>query len=431
MGRPPLPGDGRGMSHMALPDAVPAPDAPGRPEPATGRDELIDVVRAGSLVVVVAYHWLFTVVRWFDDGPHASNPIGSTRGLWLLTWVLQVMPLFFVVGGAVHAKSSDRGRTFVVRRLQRLVPPAAVLVGVVGGLGWIAGHAGVAWAPQAALLVLSPLWFLAVYALLVLLTPLARWAHGRWGEVVPVALLVAVALIDLLRFRFEVTWVGWLSWIAVFGFCHQVGFSWDRLRAASSRTVDCLLVGGLGAMVVLTNLGPYPRSTVGVPGEAISNMGPPTVVIAALCCLQVGLLLKVAPRLLAVATGRGRRVVTLLQRRSMALYLLHGPAVAIAYAAVTVVAGRPPETPDVAWWLSRPVWLLVPGAVCAGLFAAGRVLLPSASPSEVVPTMSGCSPTVPDGACPSAPPPSSVVDSAPSPPSWSSASSPSPASTSG
>ena len=103
---------------------------------------------------------------------------------------------------------------------------------MVGGLGWVAGQAGVAWAPQAALLVLSPLWFLAVYAVLVLLTPVARWAHGRWGEVVPVALLVAVALIDLLRFRFDVSWVGWLSWIAVFGFCHQVGFSWDRLRAA-------------------------------------------------------------------------------------------------------------------------------------------------------------------------------------------------------
>ncbi len=321
------------------------------------------------------------------------------------------------------------------------------LVAVVGGAGWLAGHLGVAWAPQAALLVLSPLWFLAVYALLVLLTPLARWAHGRWGEVVPVALLVAVALIDLLRFRFEVSWIGWLSWIAVFGFCHQVGFSWDRLRSASARAVDCLLVGGLGAMVVLTNLGPYPRSTVGVPGEPISNMGPPTVVIVALCCLQLGLLLKVAPRLLAFSAGSGRRAVALLQRRSMALYLLHGPAMAVAYAAVTVVAGRPPEEPDAVWWATRPVWLVVPAAVCVGLLAAGRVLRPSQStrpsaelldedprplsaPSgEAVPTMSGCSPTVPDGACPSGPPPSSAGGSGPSARSWSSAWSPSPAST--
>ena len=100
------------------PSAPPSP--PVEPAVAVGRDELIDIVRAGALGVVVVYHWVFTVVRWHADGPHASNPIGSTRGLWLATWVLQVMPLFFVVGGAVHAKATDRGSAFVRRRLGRL-----------------------------------------------------------------------------------------------------------------------------------------------------------------------------------------------------------------------------------------------------------------------------------------------------------------------
>ena len=40
------------------------------------RDHYIDFLRAFSLLVVVAWHWVFTIVVWKDDGPHATNPIG-------------------------------------------------------------------------------------------------------------------------------------------------------------------------------------------------------------------------------------------------------------------------------------------------------------------------------------------------------------------
>lgn len=49
--------------------------------------------------MVVAWHWCFTIILWRDDGPHATNPIRFTDGLWTATWLLQVMPLFFYVGG--------------------------------------------------------------------------------------------------------------------------------------------------------------------------------------------------------------------------------------------------------------------------------------------------------------------------------------------
>ena len=66
------------------------------------RDDYIDFLRAFSLLVVVAWHWVFTIVIWKDDGRHATNPIGFTSGLWAVTWLLQVMPLFFYVGGYSH-----------------------------------------------------------------------------------------------------------------------------------------------------------------------------------------------------------------------------------------------------------------------------------------------------------------------------------------
>src|SRR4029077_1171385 len=80
---------------------------------------------------------LFTVVIW-HDGPHTSNPIGSTPGMWALTWVLQVMPLFFFVGGFAHlvtweSVERDGGdyREFLRRRLSRLLRPTVVCLALI------------------------------------------------------------------------------------------------------------------------------------------------------------------------------------------------------------------------------------------------------------------------------------------------------------
>ncbi len=107
-----------------------------RPATASGdeRDRYVDFIRAFSLLVVVAWHWVFTIIVWEDDGPHASNPIGFTTGLWLATWLFQVMPLFFYVGGYGHLRSWQRAQRrgesiwqLVGRRLQRLAIPALAL----------------------------------------------------------------------------------------------------------------------------------------------------------------------------------------------------------------------------------------------------------------------------------------------------------------
>jgi hypothetical protein len=102
---------------------------------AVSRDPFVDALRAGSLLVVVVWHWAFSYLVWKADGPHSSNPIGTTTGLWLLTWVFQVMPVFFWVGGYAHRltwesvqRSGGGYGAFVRRRLGRLLAPAAVLV---------------------------------------------------------------------------------------------------------------------------------------------------------------------------------------------------------------------------------------------------------------------------------------------------------------
>jgi hypothetical protein len=64
--------------------------------------------------------------------------------------------------------------------------------------------------------------------------------------------------------------------VLVWALCHQLGYFYRRL-ADGPRTIPwCLVCGGLFGLVglVLTNI--YPPSMVGVPGDRISNMGPPT-----------------------------------------------------------------------------------------------------------------------------------------------------------
>src|SRR5829696_2637356 len=83
--------------------------------PATKRDAYVDFLRAASLIVVVIWHWAFTILSWHADGPHATSPLGFTKGFWLVTWLFQVMPLFFYIGGYVHLRSWERARERGVR----------------------------------------------------------------------------------------------------------------------------------------------------------------------------------------------------------------------------------------------------------------------------------------------------------------------------
>ena len=340
----------------------------------TGRDPLIDFLRAASLLVVVAWHWLFTVVIW-HNGPHTSNPIGTTPGMWALTWVLQVMPLFFFVGGFAHlvtweSVERDGGgyREFLRRRLSRLLRPTAVCLTLMLAARVLLSVVApdVAWATSALMLVLSPLWFLGIYVGLVAVTPLAVRLHRATGDAGLVLLAAAAVTVDVLRFNAHIPGIALANLAIVWGFCHQLGFHWRTLTTASRRTAWGLVLAGFAGLVVLTNLGVYPRSMVGVPGEAISNMGPPTVCILALMVLQVGIVLLVRQRMTAWLQRPGpKRFTTWAKTQSMTVYLWHFPAFAAAYALLVALGHHAPQHTSLAWWAERPLWALIPAAIVA------------------------------------------------------------------
>lgn len=348
------------------------------PRSGAGRDRYIDFLRTGSLLVVVAWHWLFNVVRWQADGPHLSNPIGATKGFWALTWFFQVLPVFFVAGGFSHLvswQSTRRAgggyRQFVGKRMRRLLTPVAACLAAAGVAWWVLSMLlpRVGWFFRAIYLMLSPLWFLGVYLVMVLLTPAAAWLHRRWGMAVPVAMVVLVAAVDVARFRYRLG-VEWANLLLVWGLAHQLGFFWKGLIAAPRRTAWAMAASGLIALVALTGLGPYPRSMVGVPGEAISNMAPPTLCIVALAVLQLGIVLLVRePVGRWLAHDRPERFTRWAGGHAMTLYLWHFPGFAMAYALVWSVGIRVPQRPDSVWWMQRPLWAVLPALFTVPLVA--------------------------------------------------------------
>jgi hypothetical protein len=220
----------------------------------------------------------------------------------------------------------------------------------------------VAYMRRAVTLVVSPLWFIAVYLMLVLILPLALWLHKRFDSVVLVVLAGAAGLVDVVRFRQDIPELGLVNMILIWGLCHQLGFFYDRIVGAR-RTLDwTLLLGGAFGLAALVGSGLYPGSMVGVPGER-SNMAPPTMCIVALLFFQAGIIETIRPW---VQQRLGRpgwaRVNDVINRFSLPLFLFHSTGMALSKAVSYAVFGndRRTATPTLGWWLQRPFAFIGP-----------------------------------------------------------------------
>lgn len=100
---------------MRLPrtDALPS-TAPSPLLGAAGRDRVIDVARAMSMLAVAVGHWLVVdVQRGAGSGLRVVDVLAELPSAQYLSWLFQVMPVFFVAGGVVGFRSWDRHRTAV------------------------------------------------------------------------------------------------------------------------------------------------------------------------------------------------------------------------------------------------------------------------------------------------------------------------------
>lgn len=324
-----------------------------------------------SILVVVFGHWLMAAIT-FDDGEIVPGHLLELAD-WThpLTWVFQVMPLFFFVGGYANALSwrSARRRgepygAWLRARLRRLAIPVVPLLLVWTAGGWIGLRFGLDWEilQLASQVALVPTWFLAAYVVIVTLAPpaLTLWERFGWWTIGTGLALAGVA--DLLSIEGGIVWVGFLNYVLVWGTVHMLGYAWvdGRIEGTGHRIAMTLL--GLGATLVLVWVGPYPVAMVGLDTAQITNSYPPRLTLAFLGMFQAGVVLLAEPALERWMANRNAWAgVVAVSSRTMTLYLWHLTAMVIVIGLGLVVDGWGFGIAPLSaqWWLTRPVWFAV------------------------------------------------------------------------
>jgi fucose 4-O-acetylase-like acetyltransferase len=340
------------------------------------RNLAVDFYRVSGVILIVLGHWLAGSVTYHDGYFGRQNPLVDQPWTQWLTWPFQAVPTFFLVAGYAGAVSwTDRRdtdgvsrETWLRHRLARVLGPTTIYAALVSAVVVVLGfrHVDGSTLEYAGWAVAMHLWFLAVYLVVVSLTPAAIAAQRRWGLLVPAVLAVGVVAVDAVGLGGHLPHLRVLNYLLCWGGLYQLGIAWYDGALAGRK--PALLAGGSAvALALLILLGPYPVSMIGVPGQPVQNSDPPSIAMLAFACAQAGLVIALAPALnRALRAGFVQRILTSANSNVMALYLWHMIPVVIV-AVVGYPAGLLPQpvegTAD--WWLARLEWVVILSLVTA------------------------------------------------------------------
>ncbi|MFC8202119.1 acyltransferase [Streptomyces sp. NPDC060006] len=342
------------------------------------RDRSVDALRAFAILGVVLGHWLVTALVADGGTLRTSSPLAHMPWLAPVSWVFQTLAVFFLVGGHVATRSHESARArgtaygrWLGTRLSRLFKPVAAVVGLwaVATVGLLVTGADLKTVHALLKLVLSPLWFLLVFAALTTLTPLVTRINPLWP-------LAVVLHVDLIRFGLGgPPWLGWVNVAAGWLVPYTLGAAWTR-GELTRRSGWVLLTGGAVTTAVLVAWGGYPASMVGVPGATVSNLDPPTLAAVTFGLAQCGLAL-----LLRDPLRRAMRRpvlwawVALVNLSAMTIFLWHQTAL-MSVTATGLLAGRLPGLhtlpDDLGWVAFRLAWLPIFALALSVCWAAFR-----------------------------------------------------------
>ncbi|MFJ2176219.1 acyltransferase [Streptomyces sp. NPDC087851] len=335
------------------------------------RDRAVDGLRALALLAVPTGHWLLGGFTLDADGAlHNASPLSTFGGFAPVSWVLQMLGIFFLVGGYASVLSYRRRRSTTAAwlrgRVVRLGRPVlgvtavwAVLLPVLYALGVPATTLR-----TGSTLVIQPLWFVGIYVIVTALTPYCVAAARRLGAWAAAPLLVSVAAVDLLRYgpyaEAVPSWLSVLNILPGWLFAYQLGVSWGEGRIGR-RGARVLLVGGGLLFAVLLVVFHYPASMVGVPGEVRTNSHPPSLLVLALAAAQSGAAILVRDRLgRLLARPALWAPVVAVNLSAMTILCWHQTAmlaVAVPGSFAGELAGLTTSPDTLGWILARLSWL--------------------------------------------------------------------------
>ena len=333
------------------------------------RDSAVDLVKAACLIVVVGLHAMMAGITVGEDGLAITNALEGHPIFAWATWAVQIMPLFFLLGGfssmTQWRRMKARGATageYIRQRVHRLAHPALLpLAVIIGSLAAVA-IAGVSneVVSQVGFRIGQPLWFLAVYLGCAGFIPLMANLHDRAPKRTLFGLLAAAVIIDTLVAVFQAPLLGAFNFLFVWLFVQQLGFWYaDGWFLRRNRTVlFAMFLASFGLLVVLTLV-------VGYSTDMYVNLNPPTICILVLGVGQISLFswahpyLQKLSRVPSLASAAGG-----INANSMTIYLWHVPVVVIV-ALTMLTANFPlPEPLSDQWWQTRPLFF---AAIAVGL----------------------------------------------------------------
>ncbi|ULR48387.1 acyltransferase family protein [Streptomyces deccanensis] len=352
------------------------------------RDRALDGLRALALLAVPVGHWMLGGLALGPDGAlHNTSPLATFGFLAPVSWVLQMLGIFFLVGGCAATlslrRSTERGVStgaWLRGRLARLGRPVLGVAAVWAVLLPMLYAAGVPATTlrTGAVLVVQPLWFVGIYVLVTALTPWCVRAARAWGGRTAVPLLASVAVVDLLRYGpwadAMPSWLGLLNLGPGWLFAYQLGVCWGEGRLGR-RGARLMLLGGGALFAVLLLVLHYPASMVGVPGTARTNSHPPSLLVLALACAQCGAAILLRDRLDGLLRRRRNlwAAVVAVNLSAMTIFCWHQTAL-LTLAIPGSLLGAPvaglTTSPDTtAWILARLAWLPL---IAVALLVLGR-----------------------------------------------------------
>ena len=334
------------------------------------RNRAADFYRTIAICFVVLGHWML-VSPYVPAGEiELRNILAEQPWTQFLTWLFQVMPVFFFVGGYSNAASWSSARTDAAKRhawatgrLRRLLLPVIPLIVLWSIAAAIAFQMGVdaELAKNASQAALIPVWFLAVYILVTLTVPVSYAIWERFGLWSVAALAALAILVDVIGVGYGQSWLRWANYAPVWLAVHQLGYWWWR-GDQNGRAILFLLALGIAWLWVLIGPAGYPISMVSVPGEEFSNTRPPTTAMLAIGAIQIALLLLLTPRVNAwLQRETPWAIIIMVAQSIMTIYLWHLTVVIVVTGLSLALGGfgLTTEPGTAAWWALRPLFVLV------------------------------------------------------------------------
>lgn len=287
--------------------------------------------------------------------------------VWPLTWLLQLVPLFFLACGyanvlawrATRAAGAGYG-TYLVDRIGWLIRPVLAFV-----IAWLMIPLSLELLESSddsvtafSRLIVQPLWLLGLYLVVVAVTPVTHRLHQRLPLLTPLVLLAGVVALSFVGGSLAAHVGGVLVALlfAQLAYHYSAGTLWRVPRA--------VLVAGavlaFAGLVVLTVFGAQPRLQLAEPtgyaAFAPSLAGVLLIGVVQLCLVA----LPREPGLRAIVASPPARGMAVVRAAPMTVYLLYLCAM-LLLEGVIGLAGTAGITGDGIEWLVRPRTLLAFG----------------------------------------------------------------------